>query len=442
MMSRPFHPLPLFGALLALALLCLPARAQIDIREIRSTGGVTAWLVEDYTVPLIAVEFAFRGGSTQDPQGREGMARLMTGMFDEGAGDLDADAFQDRMDEVGVEMSFSSHPDAIYGSVRMLSEKRDESVELVRLAVTQPRFDDEPFERIRAQLTGSIRARERDPSTQAAHRWAELLYGDHPYARREEGTPETLAAITPDELHAMHRRLFARGELFVGIVGAIDAETASAMLDRIFGELPAEPDLEPVADAHLNFGKRLHVEYDLPQSSLRLAWPGVKRSDPQFFAAYLMNHILGGGTFSSRLYKEVREKRGLAYGVNSYLANLDHSSALMVSTATQAARAGEALDVILAEVRRMAAEGPSPEELEAARRTVIGGYAVSNLTSSGSVARTLVELQIEDLGIDYMERRAGLLEQVTLDETRSVAARLFATPPSIMIVGRDDGGNR
>src|SRR5690606_1080852 len=175
---------------------------------------------------------------------------------------------------------------------------------------------------------------------------------------------------------------------------------------------------------------------------LAFAFPGIKRTDPEFFAAYLMNHVLGGGTFTSRLYTEVREKRGLAYGVNSWLANADHASTLRISTATQAERAHEAQAVILDEVRRMAEEGPMQEELDAAKKTVIGGYAVSNLTSSGSVARTLVELQLEDLGIDYMTRRAELIEAVTLEDARAVAARLLTAEPSIMILGRAEGETR
>lgn len=432
-----------FSAVFAgLLIIPAPAHADIDIVEVTSTSGVSAWLVEDYTVPLVAVEFAFRGGSVQDPLGKEGLASLMTGLFDEGAGEFEADAFQDRLDEVGVEMSFSARPDAIHGSVRMLAETRAEAVELVRLAVNQPRFDDPAFQRIRSQLVGSIRASERNPRTQASIRWAETLYGDHPYARREEGTPETLLALTPDDLRELHARLFAKGELHVAIVGAIDPASAGELLDRIFGELPEEPQLAPVEDARINFGETLHVEYDLPQSTLAFAWPGIERSDPEFFAAYLMNHILGGGTFSSWLYTEVREKRGLAYGVSSYLSNSEHAASLMVSTATQSGRVEETFEVIRGEVGRMVENGPTEEELEAAKKTVIGGYAVSNLTSSGSVARTLLELQLEDLGIDYMDRRTELIGQVNLEEVRSVASRIFTTEPSIMILGPSSAESR
>jgi zinc protease len=359
----------------------------------------------------------------------------MTGLFDEGAGGLDSEAFQTALDEVGLEMGFSARRDAVHGSLRMLAERSDEAVELARLAVNAPRFDADPIARIRSQLVAGIRARERDPRTQASRRWDEALYGDHPYARPDEGTVESLQAIGADDLKEMHRRLFAKGKLHIGIVGAIDADGAARLLDRIFGELPQEPGLSPIGPASLNFGQEIRVDYDLPQSSLTMAWPGVPREDPDFFAAHLMNHILGGGTFSSRLYQEIREKRGLAYGVDSYLVNNDHADLLMITTASAAERIGETLAVIRHEVARMAAEGPSAEELEAARKTVIGGYAVSNLTTSGSIASTLVELQRSDLGIDYIDRRAEMIGRVTLEDTRRVAARLFSVEPSFMILG-------
>ncbi|MEZ5810009.1 MAG: pitrilysin family protein [Rhizobiaceae bacterium] len=418
------------------------ARAEIDIREITSSKGVKAWLVEDYTIPLIAINFAFRGGSTQDPAGMEGLAYLMTGLFDEGAGDLDSDAFQEAIDDAAAEMRFSAERDAVYGSVKLLADQRDEALALVRMAINEPRFDAGPMERVRSQIVASIRSRERDPQTQASYKWAEELYGDHPYARRDQGTEETLARVTPAELKALHGRVFARDNLHVGIVGAIDEETARQVLDLLFGDLPEKADLVPVETTALKLGRRVYVDYDLPQTSLRLAWPGIDRKDPDFFAAYVMNYVLGGGTFSSRLYNEVREKRGLAYGINSYLINYDHAASLGISTATRSDRADETLRIILDEVARMAAEGPSEEELEAAKKTIIGGYAVGNLDSSSAVASTLVELQLSDLGIDYIQRRAGLINAVTLEQARKAAARLFSAEPSVMIVGPNpvDGG--
>ena len=425
--------------LLSLVFLTLPAilsvHAAVSIQPVKSDKGIEAWLVEDYTVPIISIRFAFEGGSTQDPAGKEGLANLMSGLFDEGAGDLDSDAFQIRVDDAGAEMRFDAGRDHFYGSMRMLAEQKDEALELLRLAIQSPRFDQAPVDRIRGQILAGIVAQARDPNTAAQLAWSKALYGDHPYGRRDEGTPESLASITPADLKSLHERVFARGKLKVGVVGAIDAETLKAELDKLFGGLPQEPQLTPVPDIEPELGQRLAIDYELPQSSLTLAFPGMPRKDPQFFAAYLMNQVLGGGTFSSRLFEEVREKRGLAYNVGSSLVNNEHSNGLIISTATRADRAAETLDIIRAEVKRMAEEGPTAEELEAAKRYVVGAYAINNLNSSSAIASTLVELQVDDLGIDYINRRAGMINAVTLDEAKAAAKRLLSSEPAVMVVG-------
>lgn len=422
---------------LATPLMIAPALAAVKIQEVTSDSGVTAWLVEDYSVPIVSVNFAFEGGSTQDPVGKEGLAELMSGLFDEGAGDMPRAAFQEALDLSGAEMSFSASPDAFLGSLRTLAEDREEAFRLLELAVNQPRFDAEPLTRIRAQMIAGIEARANDPDEAASIAWANAIYGDHPYSRRSEGTPETLATITADDLKGLHADLFARGNLVVGVVGAIDAETLKTELDRVFGALPETPDIRPVERVEPKLDQQIAVSFPVPQASLRLAYPGVERNDPRFFAAYMMNHILGGGTFSSRLFDEVREKRGLAYGVGSSLVNRDHSSALMIGTSTRADRAGETLQVIRDVIARMAQEGPTEQELADAKAYIIGSYAINNLDSSSAIARTLVQLQIDDLGIDYIDRRAELIEAVTLDEVKASAKDLLSVQPAIMILGPD-----
>ncbi|MCR5858533.1 pitrilysin family protein [Mesorhizobium sp. J428] len=411
------------------------AHAEVKIQDVVSSSGVRAWLVEDYTVPIVSIRFALRGGSTQDPVGKEGLANLMTGLFDEGAGDLDSDAFQLRLDDAGAEMSFSAGSDAIYGSMRMLAEGQDEAFALLRMAIQQPRFDAEPLNRIRDQIVAGIQASALDPSTKGEIAWREALYAGHPYARPDEGTEATLATITPDDVRQFHGRVFARGNMVVGVVGAIDAETLKRRLDELFGDLPAEPTLSPVVRAEPKFAQQINVASNLPQTTLQLAWPGIERNDPQFFAAYLMNHILGGGSFSSRLFEEVREKRGLTYGISSALVNRDYSSALVIGTSTRADRAAETLALIRSEVAKMAAEGPSQAELDFAKKYVIGAYAINNLDTSGAIARTLVELQLDGLGIDYIDRRTALIEAVTLDDVKAAAKRLLESEPAVMVLG-------
>lgn len=424
-----------FFALCLLPTVSAPAAAAVKIQEVTSEKGIKAWLVEDYSVPLVAVRFAFEGGYTQDPAGKEGLANLMSGLFDEGAGPLDSEAFQTRLDDSGAEMSFNAGRDAFYGSMRMLAETSDQAFDLLRLAVTEPRFDRAPFDRIRSQIVSGIVAGARDPETAAQFRWTEALYGDHPYARRDEGDETTLAGITPGDLRMLHRSQFARAALHVAVVGAIDAETLKRKLDDVFGDLPAATRLEPIARIQPELGQQLRVDYDLPQTSLRLAYPGVSRDDQDFFAAYLMNHILGGGTFSSRLFDEVRERRGLAYGVSSSLVDHRYASALVIETATRSDRAAETLALIQEVVRKTAEEGPTEAELAAAKKYVIGAYAINNLDSSGGIASTLLELQLDDLGIDYLERREALIEAVTLDDVKAAARKLLRVEPAVMIVG-------
>ncbi|MRG56241.1 insulinase family protein [Phyllobacterium sp. SYP-B3895] len=407
----------------------------VEIKEVVSPKGIRAWLVQDDFVPLVSMRFAFKGGSAQDPKGKDGLANLMTGLFDEGAGDLDSNSFQDKLDDVGAEMSFNADDDSITGSMRMLSDKRDEAVELLTLAVNNPRFDQAPIDRIRQQVIAGIKASERNPNTIAGRKFAEALYGDHPYGRQSEGTEQSLTSINHDDLAAFHKRNFARDNLIVGVVGSISPEDLKPLLDKVFGDLPEKAQLETVSDAKLAFGKTTQVDYALPQTSISMVYPGVRRKDPDFFAAYIMNHILGGGTFSSRIYNEVREKRGLAYSAGSNLANRDHMAALMISTATRADRASETLQILKAEAAKMAKDGPTEEELAEAKKYLVGSYAVNNLDSSSAVASTLVGLQDENLGRDYIDKRADLINAVTLDEVKAAARKLLLTDPAILIVG-------
>lgn len=420
-------------ALLLLA--TLPARAEVEFQQITSPQGIHAWLVEDYAVPIVTIRFAFAGGTTQDPAGKDGLANLMTYLFDEGAGELDSDAFQIALDAAGAEMSFAADLDAVYGSMRMLADERDAALDLLKLAIEAPRFDQNPVDRMRAQVLSSIAIAAQNPATAAQKLWTETLYGAHPYARPGEGTAGTLATITTDDLRALHQALFARDNLHVAIVGAIDAETAAATLDRLFGSLPEQARLTPVPDISPVLGQDLQVEYPLPQTSIYMAYPGIAHTDPEYFAAMLMNEILGGGSVLSRLTDEVREKRGLTYGVGSSLLNLQHANSLVLSTATRADRATETLGVIKDVIARLAAEGPTEAELASAKKYIIGSTAMQELSSSQAIAGTLVGLQLWDLGIDYLPGRTALINAVTVDDVRAVAIRLLGAKPSVLLLG-------
>jgi len=424
-----------FVAALALMFFAVAPGYAVEIKEVVSPKGIKAWLVQDDFVPLISIRFSFKGGSNQDPNGKEGLANLMTGLFDEGAGDLDSETFQGKLDDVGAEMGFNADDDSINGSIRMLAEKRNAAVDLLTLAVNKPRFDQAPVDRIRQQVVADIKSSERDPNTIAGRKFAEALYGDHPYGRRSEGTEASLTSITHDDLAAFHKRNFARDNLIVAVVGSISPEELSPLLDKVFGDLPEKAQLETISEAKLAFGQITRVDYALPQTSISMVYPGVRRQDADFFPAYVMNHILGGGTFSSRIYNEVREKRGLAYSAGSNLVTRDHMAALMVNTATRADRASETLQILKTEIAKMAKDGPTEDELVEAKKYLVGSYAVNNLDSSSAVASTLIGLQDENLGRDYIDKRAELINAVTLDQVKAAAKKLLETDPAILIVG-------
>ncbi len=433
MMSFAPRVFLLAAASLALA---LPAQAAAKIERVVSPGGIEAWLVSDSSVPLIAINFAFRGGTNQDPAEKPGAAYMAAAMMDEGAGDLDAKAFQGRLERNAVEMSFSAQRDQMRGSLKVLRDRKDEGFDLLRLALTSPRFDQDAMERVRAQMLSALRRETTNPSDIGSRLWWRTAFPEHPYGRPTNGTLESVPLLTRDDLRDYTRRVFARDRLKIAVVGDIDAKTLGPVLDRIFGALPTKAELQPVPSAKMDaVGKRLFVPLDVPQAVVNFGGIGIPRKDPDFIPAYIVNHILGGGSFSSRLYREVREKRGLAYSVYSYLLPLDVTALFMGGTQTRADKADETVGLIESEIRRLAESGPSDEELEKSKSYLKGSYAL-NFDTSTKIASLLVQIQLDDLGIDYIDRRNGLIEAVTLADVKRVAKRLLDGGILVTVVGR------
>jgi len=424
------------AAALAAALVCTPAAGATKIERVVSPGGIEAWLVREPAIPLIAVDFAMEGGSNQDPAEKPGVGHMAASLLDEGAGDLDARAFQERMDRSAIELGFRVQRDDFRGSLRVLRDRVDEGFELMRLALNAPRFESEAIERIREQVLSSLRRETTNPNDIANRLWWRTAFPDHPYGRPLNGTLESVPLLARDDFKAYAGRVFARDKLKIGVVGDIDAATLGPLLDKVFGALPAKGNLAPVGPARMDgVGRRVFVDLKVPQAVLTFGGAGVARKDPDFIPAFIFNHILGGGSFSSRLYKEVREKRGLVYSVYSYLLPLDATALLMGGTQTRADRADETLELIQAEIKRLIDAGPAAEELDKAKSYLKGAYAL-NFDTSSKIAGQLVQIQLDDLGIDYIERRNGLIEKVTLDDIKRVAKRLLDGGILVTVVGR------
>ncbi|MDA1099735.1 MAG: pitrilysin family protein [Proteobacteria bacterium] len=418
---------------LTLILLAPISANAAKILEVRSPGGITAWLVHEPTIPLLSVNFSFAGGASLDRPGRNGTANLVSGLLDEGAGSYDSLAFQTRLQDLAVRMSFSADRDSFSGGLSTLSTNRDAAFELLRLALIEPRFETEAVERVRRQIiTGLVESQE-DPGTIATRLWFATAFPDHPYGRPSNGSIESVKAISTDDLRDLLGRMLARNRLTIGVVGDISAAELAPLLDKTFGALPVSVAIEPVPEVSpVGAGVLKVVQKANPQSQVMFGGPGLKRDDPDWYAAYVLNYVLGGGGFASRLYAEVREKRGLAYSVYSYLYPLEHAAIYMGGVGTKNQRVAEALTVIKEQIGLAGENGITEAELVNAKTYLNGSFPLQ-LTSSGRIANLLLAIQRHNLGIDYMDRRASLIDAVTMADVRRVAKRLLR-PENLLIV--------
>ncbi len=432
----------LIAVVLAAGLLALvqPAGAT-EVQRVTSPGGIEAWLVEDHSNPILALDLAFDGsGASQDPKGKAGLAGLLSSTMDEGAGPYDSQEFQGLLDNLSISLGFSAGLDSFSGKLTTLTKHRETAFRLLRLALTEPRFDAEPVERIRAQILNGITRQAEDPDAIANRTLRKLFFPEDAYGRPRQGTKASVQAIQSDDLRAFVGNHLARDRLVIGVVGDITADELAALLDSTFGALPPQgvplaDSLAPVAGA----GETVVVVKDIPQSVVALGHRGIARDDPDYYIAYVVNQILGGSGFNSRLYEEVREKRGLAYSVYAYLSPLDRAALIGGGTATQNARVGESLDLIRQEWRRMAATGPTTEELALAKTFLTGSFPL-RLSSSGAIAGMLVGMQMENLGIDYIDRRNDYITAVTLEDAKRVAQRIYHPDElTVVVVGQPEG---
>ncbi|WP_116085506.1 pitrilysin family protein [Tropicimonas sp. IMCC34011] len=400
------------------------AQAEIDVEEITSPGGVEAWLVEEPSIPFVALELRFEGGASLDEDGKRGAINLMTGLLEEGAGDMDAEAFTIAKEELAASIQFDVWDDAFSVSARFLSEDIDEAMDLIHLALTEPRFDDRAVERVRAQVLSGLASDAVDPGSISQRTFDELAFGEHPYGSSLQGTPESVRALTADDLETARQRVLATDRIHVAAVGDIDAETLGRELDELLDGLPPEGPALPEDTAFEAGGGVTVVPFDTPQSVVTFGQAGIDRDDPDFFPAYVMNHILGGGGFESRLMEEVREKRGLTYGVGTALYSMDHADLLLGSVASANDRVAETVDVIRSEWERLSEEGVTEAELDRAKTYLTGAYPL-RFDGNARIANILVSMQMDDLPVSYLEERNAMVEAVTLDDVARVADRLI-----------------
>ncbi len=428
------------GIAMALALFTASSAADAQVGKIerlKTPAGIEVWFVRDDTLPILSINFAFDGGASQDPADRAGLAYMTAAMLDEGAGELNAKQFQERLERRAISLSYNADRDTFRGTVRVLSEHRDEAFELLRLSLNTPRFEQEAIDRIRASILAAYKRSLTNPDEVAGLRWFAQAFPNHPYGRAVKGDEKSISGIERSMLFDYAKKNLARSNLKIAVVGSIESAELARLIDHAFAKLPAKAELAVIPEVKpQSLGRREVVDLNIPQTTITFGGIGLKRKDPDFMPAFVLNHVLGGGSFSSRLYREVREKRGLAYSVYSYLATLDHSGMFMGGTSTRNDRAAEALQIIEEEIVRIAKDGPTAEELAQAKSYLTGSYLL-HFDTSAKVASQLLEIQLQELGIDYFERRNKMVNAVSAEDVRRAAKRFLADSKLLVImVGR------
>lgn len=400
------------------------AVAATEIQTITSDGGIDAWIVEEPSIPFVALEIRIRGGTSLDAPGKRGAVNLMMALIEEGAGDMDAQAFQTELENLAASFSFRANDDSLSISAEFLTENRDEALALLQSALVNPRFDQDAIDRVRGQVLSGIASDAKNPNRIASAALNAAAFGDHPYGTNPDGTAETINALTRQDLIDAHQATFVKDRVYVGAVGDITTEELGPILDELLGDLPESGPPFPEDIAFGLPGGVTVVDYETPQSVALFGHSGIERDDEDFFAAFIINEALGAGGFESRLMQEVREKRGLTYGISTFLVPKFHAEMYLGQVASANDTIAEAIEVTRAEWARMANEGMTQEELDSVKTYLTGSYPL-RFDGNGEIASILVGMQMTDLPPDYVANRNAYIEAVTLEDVNRVARELL-----------------
>ena len=415
------------------------ASAQIKIEQVTSEGGIQAWLVTESAIPFVAIQIAFQGGTALDAEGKTGATNFMVGLLEEGTGNMDATAFRQASESLAAKFGFSANRDSVRISVQVLKSNMNEALALLRKAIMDPAFNETAISRVRAQIISGLESDLKDPQTIASNKLNAIAFAGHPYALPSNGTLDTVEALTRSDLIDAHRAVLTKDHLVLSVVGDVTAAELAPMLDTVFGGLPEKGAKLPQKIVFGASKGTTVVDFPSPQSQAIWAQPiDVDPDHPDFIPLFVMNHILGGGGFGSRLTDEVREKRGLTYGIYSYIAWLGATEYLGGSVASANATIGEAISVVKDEWKRMAEDGITELELEKAKKYLTGSYAL-RFDGNAKIARMMAGMQLDGFVPEYINVRNERINAVTVEDVARVA-RTHMQPDDLrfLIVGRPE----
>lgn len=409
------------------------------IQQFVTPGGISVWLVEEPSIPILSLRMAWQVGTTSDPDDQIGLTNAMVYQMNEGAGDLDSQAFFKRMEELNMSFGCSAGREATFCNASMLTENADEAFELITLAYAEPRFDEGPWERFVREQEVSLKTRETNPRYLAGEALEEVLWPDHPFAR--DFTAESLEALSAEAAKAHKDKIMSRSGMLVTAVGAISPQDLAPLIDAAAAGLPetgVEVEIpqvtlaEPVSDP-------ITVSLEQPQSLVTFTGPAMRQDDQDFYTAVVLNYTFGGGGFESRLMEDLRVARGLTYGIYSRVSSGEYAQTWGGSGSTNNDSVVEFIEGIKENMTLMVAEGMTEKELADAKSYLIGSYPLG-FDSNAKIAGNMMGLRLDDLPVDFWDKRNAMVEAVTLEDVNRVA-REYLKPENFtfIAVGQPQG---
>jgi|TARA_B100000768_G_scaffold180224_1_gene199618 zinc protease len=406
------------------------------ITEVKVLDGNKAWLVEEHSIPFVTLEIRFKGGATLDRVGKRGSVYFMSALLNEGADDLDASAFAKEMERLAVELDFNVYQDSLSISFKFLTENKSASINLLKKALTKPRFEEEPFERVRDQILSILKSNAKDPRKIASKVFFENVFGSHPYGSMKDGNLESILSLSREDILNAYEDTFNRNQIFISAVGDIKPNELRDLVNEVIEKIPAHSN-KVIDQATYKFPEgNTVIDFDTPQSVTIFGHDGIKRTDKDFFSAYVLTHILGGSGFGSRLMTELREKNGLTYGVSAYLASWEKADLILGQFASSNNTVMEAIGIVRKEWAALADRGVTADELQDAKTFLTGAYPL-RFDGNSRIARILVGMQTQGLPMDYIHTRNAKVNAVTMEDIRRVSARILKEENLyFVIVGR------
>ncbi len=444
-MFKDNHPKKwlLLGTLLAIILLGLvlffgmqaqAANKYLPIKDIKTPGGLSVWLVEDHTLPVISVRFAFvDSGTALDPEDKQGLVRMLSNTMDEGAGELDSQSFQKSLADNSITLVYSATKDGFYGELKTLSRNKDKAFELLALSMNAPRFDEEPVARMRDGNLTRIKSSLSEPDWMAARLLNDKAFEGHPYSKNSGGTLSSLGKITADDLRNFKKSYLTKDRLRIAAAGDIDEKTLSAAIDKAFGNLSDKASVGVIADTIITNGGKVYLyEQPIPQTVIEVTGPAFDQKDKDYYALQLMNYVFGGAGFGSYLMDSAREQKGLTYGIYSNTQDMRHADTIGISTSTKNESVSEMLSIIKDQMAKMRDTKVSDQQLRDAKSYITGSIPLA-LTETDDISSMLLGLLANDLPIDYLDNFSTYINAVTADDIQRVAKRILK-PESMLTV--------